>query len=68
MIEVNSGKNRSDLYHVREIARLDWTKMGKQFSVNSRRKFLSWHEASRGSKQVDSSFPLSQTDTFQLFS
>ena len=60
MIEVNSGKN-SDLYHVRQIARLDWSKTVKQFSVKSRRKFHSWHEwqGEQASKQVDSSFPLS---------
>ena len=45
--EENSRKYWSDQYHVREIARLDWSKTAKHFSVNSRRKFLSWREASR---------------------
>ena len=47
MIEVNFGKNRSDLYHMRKIAWINWWKTPKQFSVNSHRKFFSWHEASR---------------------
>ena len=55
ILEVNSGENRSDLYNVRWIARLDWSKTAKQFSVNARGKFLNWHEVSG---QVDSSFPL----------
>ena len=66
MTEENSRKNWSDQYHVREIALLDWSKMAKHFSVNSREKFLSWHEVSRqaGSKQVDFS---PQSDTFHSF-
>ena len=47
MIEENSWKNRSDWYHVRKIGWLDWLKTAKHFWVNSRRKFLSSHEASR---------------------
>ena len=47
MIEENSQKNRSDQYHVRLIVWLDWSKTAKHFSVNSHRKFLSWHEVSR---------------------
>ena len=46
MIEENSQKNRSNQYHVRLIAWLDWSKTAKHFSVNSHRKFLSWHEVS----------------------
>ena len=47
MIEENCVKNRSNRYQVRGIARLDWSKMAKHLSVNSRGKFLSWHEVSR---------------------
>ena len=79
MKEVSFGKNNSGLYHVRKIARLDWSKSAKQFSVNSRRKLLFYYcpysfqgtflqlnllqlpinELKQNSKQVDSSFPLS---------
>ena len=45
--EENSWKNRSNQYHVRYIAWLDWSKTAKDFSVNSCRKFLSWHKANR---------------------
>ena len=47
MIEENSRKNKSDRYQVRYVARLDWLKTAKQFSANSRGKFLSWREAIR---------------------
>ena len=46
MIE-NFQKNKSGRYHLRQIVQLDWSKMTKHFSVNTCRKFLSWHEARR---------------------
>ena len=59
MIQANSPKNRSKLCEI-QIAHLDWSKMAKYFSLNSQRKFLSWHRASwQASKQVHSRFPLS---------
>ena len=62
--EENFRKNWSDQYHVREIARLDWSKTAKHFSVNSRRKFLSWYEASKRilvfSPQRDTSYSFGQ--------
>ena len=59
MTEENSRKNRSNWYHVKRITQLDWSKIGKHFSVNSHRKFLSWHEAStQAIKQVDFPLPL----------
>ena len=56
MIEENSRKNRNDRYHVRKIMWLDWSKTAKQFSINSHRKFLSWHEASRPAGKQASGF------------
>ena len=47
MIEDNYQTNRSEQYHVRKIAWLDWPKTAKHFSVNSGGKFLSWHEVNR---------------------
>ena len=47
MIEVNSEKNRSNLYHVRYFLWLDWSKMAKHLSVNLHEKFLSLPEANR---------------------
>ena len=47
MMEENFQKNRSGRYHARYIAQIDWSKTAKKFSVNSRGKFLSWHEARR---------------------
>ena len=47
MIEDNYQTNRSEQYHVKKIAWLDWPKTAKHFSVNSGGKFLSWHEANR---------------------
>ena len=57
MIEVNSGKNRSDLYHMRQITWLDWSKTATQFSVNSHGKFLSCHKASRRASKWTEVFP-----------
>ena len=67
--EKNSQKNRSGWYHVRQFAKPDWLNMVKHFLVNSRGKFLIWHEARRWegeevSKQLDF-FP--HTDTFHSF-
>ena len=69
MTEENSGKNRSNRYHARWITQFGWTKMAKNFSVNSLGNFLSCQEASRrvgeqAGKQVDFS---PQTDTFHSF-
>ena len=51
MVEINSQKNSSNLYQVRQITCLDWSKTAKHFSVNSCRKFLSWSEARRQSSK-----------------
>ena len=65
MIKENSWKNRSDQYHMKQTAWLDWSKTAKHFSVNSCEKFLSWQEVSRrAGKQVDFT---PQTDTFHSF-
>ena len=66
MTEENSRKNWSDQYHVREIARLDWSKTAKYFSVNSHGKFLSWREASRQAGKQASGF-LSSDRYFSFF-
>ena len=42
-----TGKKLSQQHHVSQIMRLDWSKTAKQFSVNSRGKFLCQYQASR---------------------
>ena len=56
MIKENSWKNRSNQYHMRQIAWLDWSKTAKHFSVNSCEKFLSWQVASRRAGKQASGF------------
>ena len=63
IIEVNSRKKRSKLYHM--IVCLGWSKKAKSFPVNSHGKFLYWYQASRRTSKWTLVF-LSQT--FRNFS
>ena len=56
MIEENFQKSRSDWYHVRWNAQLEWSKRARHCSLKSRRKFLSWHEANRRAGEQASKF------------
>ena len=63
-----TGKNKSRQYHVSKIMWLDWSKMAKQFSVNSRGNFLCQYQASReASTRSGVSLSQSFADTFQPF-
>ena len=42
-----TGKKQSQQPHVSKIIRLDWSKTAKQFSVDSREKFICQYQASR---------------------
>ena len=66
MTEENSQKNGSNRYHMRKIVQLDWLKTVKHFSVNPRREFLSWQEASRWADEQASGF-LHSDRYFSLF-
>ena len=58
MIEANSQKNRSNLYHMTYIVQLGWSKTTKHFSVNPENFLVDTKQAGKQvSKQVDSSFP-----------
>ena len=65
-----TGKNKSRQYHVSKIMWLDWSKMAKQFSVNSRGQFLCQYQVSRwvGKQALSLQFSfLRILDTFQPF-
>ena len=61
------GKKQSRQYHLSKITRLDWSKTAKQFSVNSRGKFICQYQASRQASALPEFFFLRILDTFQPF-
>ena len=60
------GKNKIG-NTVSKIMQLDWSKMAKQFSVNSLRKFLCQYQASRQASTWPEPFLLRILDTFHPF-